>query len=57
MAETVPEIDTNDINATAPTGVTNSFFLTPTYPNEINNIFDSLKDSKAIRSADSKLNL
>ena len=48
MAETIPEVDT-DTNATAPTGVINSFFLTQTYPNELNNIIDSFKDSKATR--------
>ena len=53
MAETIPEVDT-DTNATAPTGVINSFFLTPTYPNEINNIIDSFKDSKATRYADAE---
>ena len=53
MAKTIPEIDT-DTNATAPTGVINSFFLTPTYPNEINNIIDSFKDSKATRYTDAK---
>ena len=51
MAETIPEVDT-DTNATAPTGVINSFFLTPTYPNEINNIIDSFKGSKATRYTD-----
>ena len=49
----IPEIDT-DTNATVPTDVINSFFLTPTYPNEINNIIDSFKDSKATRYADTK---
>ena len=53
MAETIPEVDT-DTNATAPTGVVNSFFLTPTYPNEINNIIDSFKDSKATRYTDAE---
>ena len=48
MAETIPEVDT-DTNAAAPTRVINSFFLTPTYPNEISNIVDSFKDSKATR--------
>ena len=51
MAETIPEVDT-DANATAPTGVMNSFFLTPTYPNEINNIIDSFENSKATRYTD-----
>ena len=53
MAETISEINM-DTNATAPTGVINSFFLTPTYPNEINNIVDSFKDSKATRYTDTK---
>ena len=53
MAETISEVDT-DTNATAPTGVINSFFLTPTYPNEINNIIDSFKDSKATRYTDTE---
>ena len=53
MAETIPEVDT-DTNATAPTGVINSFFLAPTYPNEINNIIDSFKDSKATRYTDAE---
>ena len=53
MAEIIPKVDT-DTNATAPTGVINSFFLTPTYPNEINNIIDSFKDSKAIRYTDAE---
>ena len=35
IAETIPEVDANNMNATAPTGMINS--LTPTYPNEINN--------------------
>ena len=48
MAEIIPEVDT-DTNSTEPTGVINSFFLTPTYPNEINNIIDSFKDLKATR--------
>ena len=49
MARTIPEVDTNDMNATAQTGVINSFFLNPTYANEINNIIDSFKNSKATR--------
>ena len=53
MAETIPEVDT-DTNRTAPTGMINSFFLTPTYPNEINNIIDSFKDSKATRYTDAE---
>ena len=53
MAETIPEVDT-DTNATAPTGVINSFFLTPRYPNKINNIIDSFKDSKATRYTDAE---
>ena len=53
MAETIPEVDM-DTNATAPTGMINSFFLTPTYPNEINNIIDSFKDSKATRYTDAE---
>ena len=53
MAETIPEVDM-DTNATAPTGIINSFFLTPTYPNEINNIIDSFKDSKATRYTDAE---
>ena len=53
MTETIPEVDTNDMNATAPTGVVNSFFLTPTYSNEINNIIDS----KATRNTDAETKL
>ena len=53
-AEIISEVDANDINATAPKGMINSFFLTPTYPNEINNIIDSFKDSKATRCTDAK---
>ena len=53
MAETIPEVDTNT-NATARTGVINSFFLTATFPNEINNIIDSFKDSKATRYTDAE---
>ena len=53
MAETILESDT-DMNATAPTGTINSFFLTPTYPNEINNIIDSFKDLKATRYTDAE---
>ena len=53
MAETILELDT-DTNTTASTGVINSFFLTPTYPNEINNIIDSFKDSKATRYIDAE---
>ena len=53
MAETISEVDM-DTNATAPTGMINSFFLTPTYPNEINNIIDSFKDSKATRYTDAE---
>ena len=49
MAETIPEVDAHDMNATAPTGVFNSFFLTLTYPNKIDNIIDSFKDLKAIK--------
>ena len=48
MAETISEVDT-DTNATAPTGVINSFILTPKYPNKINVIIDSFEDSKANR--------
>ena len=51
MVETILEVDT-DTNATAPSGLINSFFLTPTYPNEINSIIDSFKDSKATRYTD-----
>ena len=54
MAETFPEVDTNDMNLTALTGVINSFFLTPTYRNEINDIIDLFKDSKATRYTDVK---
>ena len=54
MAETISEVDANDINATAPTGVINSFFSTPTYPNEINNIIDSSRHSKATRYTDAE---
>ena len=49
MAETIPIVDANDMNATAPIGVIN-FFLTSTSPNEINKIIiDSFKDSKVIK--------
>ena len=50
----IPEVDTNDMKAAAPTGVINSFFLTSTYPNEINNIIDSFKDLKATRYTDAE---
>ena len=53
-AEIISEVDANDTIATAPKGMINSFFLTPTYPNEINNIIDSFKDSKATRYTDAK---
>ena len=53
MAETIPEVDT-DTNTTASTGVINSFLLTPTYLNEINNIIDSFKGSKATRYTDAE---
>ena len=53
MTETIPEVDTNDMNATAPTGVANSFFLTPTYSNEINIIIDS----KATKNTDAETKL
>ena len=54
MAETIPKVDTNSMNAITPTGVINSFYLTPTYPSEINNIIDSFKDSKATRYTDAE---
>ena len=54
MAETIAEVDANDINATAPTGVINSFFLTPTYPNKMNNIINLLKDLKITRYTDAE---
>ena len=54
MAETIPKVDTNDMNATALTGVINFFLLTPTYPKKINNIIDLFKDSKATRYTDAK---
>ena len=54
MDENVLEVDANDMNATAPTDVVNPFFLTPTYPNEINNIIDLFKDSKATRNTDTE---
>ena len=47
MTETILEVDANDMNAIAATGVIH--FLTPTNPNEINHIVDSFKDSKATR--------
>ena len=50
-AETIPEVDM-DTNATALTGAINSFFLTPTYPNNINNIIDLFIHSKATRYTD-----
>ena len=53
MAKTIPKVDTNYMNATALTGVINSFFLTPMYPNEIN-IIDSFKDSKPTRYTDAE---
>ena len=42
------------MKAIAPTEGINSFFLTPTYPSEINNIIDSFKDSKATRYTDAE---
>ena len=54
MAETIPEVDANDANTTAPIDVINSFFLTPMYPNEIINVIDSFQDSTATRYADAK---
>ena len=54
MAEAIPKVDTNDTNTTAPSGVTNSFSLTPTYPNEINNIINSFKELKTTRYTDAE---
>ena len=54
MAETISEVDANNKNAKAPTGVINTFFLTLIYPTKINNIIDSFKDSKATRYTDAE---
>ena len=54
MAKTISKVDANDMNAIAPTGVINSFFLTSTYPNKINNIIDSFKESKATKYTDAE---
>ena len=54
MAETIPKVDTNDMNATTPTGMINSFFSTPPHPIKNKSIIDSFKDSKATRYADTE---
>ena len=54
MAEAIPEVDANDINAIAPIGVINSFLVTPTYQNEIDNINESFKDSRATMYTDAE---